>query len=122
MRFAKKISIIMPAFNSDKFINSAIESVLKQTFDDWELLIVDDGSQDNTVDAILSFRDNRIKLIRLDKNYGNYHARNIGIRASSSKYVAMFDSDDICHSNRLEIQYNFLEKRKDIGAIGTNFL
>jgi len=116
-----RVSVVMPCYNADKYIGEAIQSIINQSLADWELIIIDDGSTDDTIEKIKMFKDLRIKLIQLKKNYGNYYARNIGIKASSGKYLAMFDSDDISHLNRLELQYDYLESRPRTGAIGTSF-
>ncbi|WP_160069136.1 glycosyltransferase family 2 protein [Sphingobacterium bovisgrunnientis] len=115
------ISVIMPCYNSELYITKAIESILNQSLSNIEFIIVDDGSTDSTVNIVKSFNDPRIKFIQLKSNKGNYFARNIGIRHAIGKYIAMFDSDDISENNRLEIQYKYLEKKKHVGAIGSNY-
>lgn len=116
------ISIIMPVYNCGDFINQAIDSILDQSFSDFELLIINDGSFDETERIVLAFRDKRIKYHRLDRNTGNYHARNIGLKVAKGKYVAVMDADDIALPKRLETQYNYLESHDDVLATGTCFL
>ncbi|MGJ1432282.1 glycosyltransferase family 2 protein [Sphingobacterium spiritivorum] len=121
MRYRYKVSVIMPCYNSGAYIKQAIQSLVDQSLEDWELIIIDDGSTDDSIVKVKSFNDKRIKLIQLEKNQGNYYARNVGIKVSSGKYIAMFDSDDVCHVNRLEIQYDHLQKKPKTGAIGSGF-
>lgn len=115
------VSVVIPCYNAARFIYQSIDSILKQTFSAIELIIVDDGSTDDTVRLIREFKDQRIKLILLEENLGNYYARNTGIRAAQGKYIAMFDADDVSECNRIEIQYNYLEARRHVGAIGSNY-
>lgn len=104
------VSIIMPAYNAEKTIKLSIESVLKQTFLDWELIIVDDGSKDKTVSAIKEYlNDSRIKLIINDKNMGVSKTRNRAIESSIYNYIAFLDSDDLWASNKLLNQINFMK-------------
>ncbi len=106
------VSIIVPTFNRAHLLMRCIESIRQQTFHDWELLIVDDGSTDNTIPIIneLLKRDTRIQLIRLPKNRGVAHARNVGIEAARSEWVAFNDSDDEWLPEKLERQIRWIEK------------
>lgn len=115
------ISIVMPCFNAEPHVNEAIESILRQTFGDFELIIVDDGSKDRTLDVVLGFDDRRVKLLKHGRNLGNYPARNSGIKAASGKYIAMMDADDVALPNRLEVQHAFLERYRHVGAIGSAY-
>jgi len=103
------VSVVMPAYNSEKYISEAIESVIGQTYANWELIVVDDGSTDGTrriVDRYI--RDGgRIRYIH-QKNSGPSAARNRGIEASNGRYIALLDSDDIWYVDKLEKQMNFL--------------
>lgn len=108
------VSVIMPCYNGEKFIKETIESVLNQTYQLWELLIIDDGSQDNSVDIIKSYQaDQRIKLIQ-QPNGGSAVARNNGIRHSQGQYMALLDSDDIWLPNFLEEQIKFMKSKNAI--------
>ena len=100
------VSIITPAYNSAKYIAETLDSVISQTYPNWEMLITDDCSTDNTRDIIRQYaeKDPRIKLICLEKNSGAGVARNTSIAASSGRFIAMLDSDDIWLPNKLEIQ------------------
>jgi len=116
--FMCNISIIMPAFNAEKYIKEAINSILSQTYSNFELIIIDDGSRDNTSSIIESYNDKRIVFIKNEKNLGIVDSRNKGIACSKGKYIACMDSDDIALPLRLEIQYDFMENNQDIGLCG----
>lgn len=105
-------SIIMPAYNSASFISEAIDSVLKQTYKNWELIIVNDGSQDDTEKIIKYYlqKDKRIKLISLALNKGVANARNQGLKSANGRYVAFLDSDDYWAKDKLKKQIEILEK------------
>jgi glycosyltransferase involved in cell wall biosynthesis len=102
-----KITVLMPAYNTEKYIGEAITSVLDQSFADFELLIINDGSTDNTVRVINSFADTRIRLIN-QTNQGIAAALNIGLLNAKAELIARFDADDICMPDRLMVQYRFL--------------
>ncbi|SFR49320.1 glycosyltransferase family 2 protein [Thiomicrospira sp. ALE5] len=105
------VSIITPSHNSVQFISVTIQSVLDQSFSDWELIIVDDCSTDNSVEVIQSFveQDSRIKLIRLSENSGAAVARNTAIEAAQGRYIAFLDSDDLWLPDKLEKQLAFMQ-------------
>jgi len=103
------ISIIMPTFNSSNCISRSIQSVLKQTYNDWELLITDDRSIDNTVEIIESFKDSRIRLFKLEKNSGAAVARNRSIANLSGDFIAFLDSDDEWTPTKLYDQISFMK-------------
>ena len=107
------VSIITPSFNSSRFVEECIDSVLSQTYDYWELLIVDDCSSDNSCDLIEKYNDSRIVLIELEKNVGASEARNIALRKAKGKYIAFLDSDDMWMPTKLENQIYFMQQ-KDI--------
>jgi glycosyltransferase involved in cell wall biosynthesis len=112
------VSVIMPAYNAARFIGPAIKSVLSQTYKNFELIIVDDGSTDNTSDIVNSFQDHRIVLIRNAQNMYSARSRNIGIDASKGKYIALCDADDLYMPQRLEKQMKYLEDHPAIDIIG----
>ena len=116
----KLVSIITPSFNSARFIEECIDSVLSQTYDNWELLIVDDCSTDNSCELIEKYNDKRIDLIGLEKNVGAAEVRNIAIRKAKGKYIAFLDSDDIWGSTKLEDQIYFMQE-KDIAFSFSNY-
>jgi glycosyltransferase involved in cell wall biosynthesis len=116
-----KISVLTTVYNEDVFIKETIKSVLAQTFKDFEYVIIDDGSTDNTKKVIKSFKDKRIKYYYAGKNKGFKNlanTANFGLSKCNGKYIARIDADDICFPKRLEIQYNYLEKNKSIFMIG----
>ena len=104
------VSVITPAFNSGRFIAETINSVLSQTYQNWELIIVDDGSTDETVRIVKSFqeKDNRIKLFENESNKGSAFSRNLALRNAKGKWIAFLDSDDIWHPEKLEKQIKFM--------------
>ncbi|MBC1503152.1 glycosyltransferase family 2 protein [Listeria booriae] len=97
----ERISIIMPSYNSAKTIERAIQSVLAQTYQNLELLIIDDDSSDETCHIIQKIADERIRLIRLKQNGGSAVARNTGIEVATGRYIAFLDSDDSWHPKKL---------------------
>jgi glycosyltransferase involved in cell wall biosynthesis len=105
------VSIITPAYNSEKFISDAIQSVQKQTYLDWEMIIVDDCSKDKTVEIIQNFMedDHRIHLIQFQKNSGAGIARNTALTAAKGRYIAFLDSDDIWKPEKLSKQIEFMQ-------------
>jgi glycosyltransferase involved in cell wall biosynthesis len=115
----QKITVLMPAYNAGKYIREAITSVLEQTYRNFELLIVNDGSTDDTISVILSFNDPRIVLVDQD-HHGVAQALNTGLRLADTYYVARFDADDICMPDRLEKQFNFLEDHPDYVLVGSD--
>lgn len=106
------VSIITPTYNCAKFIGATIESVLNQTYQNFEMIIVDDASKDNTEEVVKSFKDKRIKYIRLSKNSGPAVARNRAMDEAKGKYMAFLDSDDLWKREKLEKQINFIKKNK----------
>ncbi len=108
----------MAAYNAANHINEAIQSILDQTFEDFELLIVNDGSTDETVDIINNFKDSRIRLLHNDKNRGIPYTRNVGVNEARAEYIAILDSDDVAIHNRLETQYNFFQEHPAFALCG----
>ena len=104
------VSIITPAFNSEKFIAETIQSVLAQTYQNWELLIVDDCSTDKTAEVISRFQDSRIKYFYNSTNKGSAVSRNIALQKASGRWIAFLDSDDLWHPEKLEKQIEFMKK------------
>jgi len=110
------ISIITPVYKAEKYIRQTIESVLAQTYTDWELILVDDCSPDGSADVIRSFDDPRIRLICQQTNTGAAEARNRGIREAKGRYIAFLDADDIWYSNKLDSELQFMG-RQDAGFV-----
>ncbi|MCR5421604.1 MAG: glycosyltransferase family 2 protein [Lachnospiraceae bacterium] len=116
----KLVSIIMPTYNREKTISSAINSVLAQTYDNFELIVVDDGSEDGTWDLIETYTDNRIKYYNYKKNRGACYARNYGIKQSQGEYIAFLDSDNTWDRAYLQSRIIKLEEKADdcMGVFG----
>ena len=119
-----KVSVVIPTYNRSKYLSKAIRSVLNQTYQDFELLIVDDGSTDNTEEAANTFNDHRIRYHRLASNSGgSFVPRTTGIDASSGSYLAMMDDDSYwIEPNKLELQVKFLDDHPDYVIVGTQEL
>lgn len=113
------ITVLMPAYNTEKYIGEAIESVLQQTYTDFELVIVNDGSTDGTRAIINSYKDERIILID-QPNRGVAAALNTGLKYSKAPYIARFDADDVCHPQRLEKQIKFLLENPEYILVGSD--
>ena len=106
-----KIDIILPNYNSSKFIIKTIKSILKQTYKNWKLIIVDDSSNSETKEKVVKYKKfKKIKIYWLRKNMGAAYCRNFGIKNSSSKYIAFIDSDDVWAKNKLKSQITFMKK------------
>lgn len=108
------VSIITPIYNCEQFLQETIQSVLNQTYTNWELILIDDCSTDNSLSIAetAAQRDSRIRVIKLDQNSGPAVARNIGIKKAKGKYIAFLDSDDMWFPNKLEKQLSFMEKNQ----------
>lgn len=106
------VSIVMPAYDASRFIAESIDSVRSQTYEDWELLIIDDASKDQTDEIVKQYleQDSRIKLYPLPVNQGAGFARNIGIKASEGKYICFLDADDLWTPPKLQKQLDFMTK------------
>ena len=114
-----EISVVMTVYNGGKYLKDTIDSVLNQTFSDFEFIIVDDGSTDDTVEQIKSYNDKRIRLLINEKNSGVSYSANKGIAQVRGKYIARIDADDLCYPERLKIQYEYMEKNRDLIACAT---
>lgn len=114
-----KVSIVMPAYNAEKYINETINSILNQSYKDFEFIIINDGSSDRTKEIILSYSDERIVYLENEKNSGIVVTLNKGLEKASGEYIARMDSDDISLVNRLEKQVEFMDKNLDVGVLGT---
>ncbi len=115
------ISVIMPVYNCSNYIYNSVLSILNQTFSDFELIIIDDCSTDNTVDIIKKIVDHRIKLIEKPQNTGYTKSLNLALNIATGKYIARMDGDDISYSNRLEKQYHFMESNPDVVLCGGGY-
>ena len=115
------VSIIMTVFNGEKYVAEAIDSILEQTYTEFELLIVDDGSQDNSAEIIRSYekRDSRIRFFQLERNVGLALARNHCIASATGEYITFMDCDDVSLPERLQKQVDFMQSNPNIGGLGT---
>lgn len=109
----------MPVYNAEKFLKPAIESILNQTFSDFELIIIDDNSNDKTADIIKSYNDNRIKHIVNPNRIGFTNSLNQGLKIAQGDYIARMDADDISDPERFSKEIEFLENNPDIGVCGS---
>lgn len=114
-------SIVIPTYNRAILLSRTISSILKQTYPDFEIIIVDDGSTDDTIKVIYEFKNPNIKYFKTE-NSGVAHARNYGIKKASGKYIGFLDSDDLMESYHLKTAYDFLKKENEPEVIHLNFL
>ena len=114
-----KISVLMPVYNCELYIKEAIDSILNQTFADFEFLIIDDASSDDTIEIIKSYKDSRIKLIEKAENSGISNSLNLGLSIAKGKYIARMDGDDISLSERFAKQVAFLDANPDVVLCGS---
>lgn len=113
-----KVSVLMPVYNAEKFLKEAIDSIIEQSYSDWELIIINDGSIDKSEQIILSYNDDRIKYIVNESNLGLIATLNKGIDLCQGKYIARMDADDISTPDRLEKQVAFLDKHPEYAICG----
>jgi len=116
-----KVSVVMSCYNVSKTLEEAIESILSQTFSDFEFVIIDDGSSDETLEKLRAFqqRDDRINVIVNKENKGLAASLNIGIKASNASWIARMDADDIAMKTRIEKQLGFLTQNPNVDVLGT---
>jgi glycosyltransferase involved in cell wall biosynthesis len=114
-----KISVIMPVYNCEAYVKEAIDSILNQTFSDFELIIIDDCSTDSTLSIVKSYGDPRINVVEKEQNTGYTNSLNSAILIAKGKYIARMDGDDISLPERFEKQLEFLEKNSDVILCGT---
>lgn len=116
-----RVSVIMPVYNGEKYLAEAIESILTQTFTDFEFIIVDDGSKDHSAEIVGSYaeQDDRIRFVKLERNLGEAGARNHGIAYARGEFIATMDCDDVSLPQRLERQLDAMARNPAIGVLGT---
>jgi hypothetical protein len=117
-----KITILMPTYNAGRYLRPAIESVLAQTFTDFELLIIDDQSTDGSLAVLNAYDDPRIRVVQNEQNIGLVRSRNNGLRLASGEYIAVLDADDVTLPNRLEEQVRCLREQQDVGIVASGSL
>lgn len=117
-----KISVVMPVYNGEKYLREAIDSILNQTFSDFEFIIINDASKDGTEEIIKSYEDDRIVYLKNEQNLGVAGTLNRGLGVAKGEYIARMDSDDISLPERLKKQVEYMDKHKDVGVLGTDIL
>lgn len=110
----------MPVYNARAFLNEAIDSILNQTFSDFEFLIIDDGSTDDSMAIVESYLDPRIRFLPNEANRGIVYSLNRGLEAASGKYIARMDADDVSLPDRLALQSHFLDEHPEVALVGSN--
>lgn len=120
-KFAKKVSIIIVAFNADKYVKFSIESIKKQSYRNWELLIINDCSTDNTKNIISKYKSKKIKIFNLIKNVGAYKATDFALKKAKGEYIAILDADDYSHHLRIQSQALVLDNDSTVGLVFTKF-
>jgi glycosyltransferase involved in cell wall biosynthesis len=120
MNTTPKISVLMPVYNCELYVASAVESILNQTYTDFEFLIIDDASTDATLSIIKSYTDSRIKIIEKPINSGYTNSLNYGLTIAKGKYIARMDGDDISYPERFDKQIAYLEANPEVVVCGTN--
>lgn len=112
------ISVIMPVYNAKKYIKETVDSILQQTFTDFELILIDDCGTDGSMEIINSYSDGRIKVFHNEKNMGIAYSRNRALKESRGNYIAIMDDDDVAYRSRFEKQVEFLKKNESIDIVG----
>lgn len=114
-------AIIMPLYNKAPYVRKAVESVMEQTFGDWELIVVDNGSTDSSGEIVTGITDSRIRIVRLEENIGPGGARNYGVSQSAAPWVCFLDADDWWEPTFLEEMTGLIERHPDAGIYGTGY-
>src|SRR4051812_32745176 len=115
---APRVSVLIPAYNSGRFLTEAVESILAQTTADWELIVIDDASTDGTPERLASCNDARLVRLRNPTNLGQVRSINRGLAVARGRYVACLDHDDVAEPGRLERQSDFLDAHPDVSVLG----
>jgi glycosyltransferase involved in cell wall biosynthesis len=118
MKMIPAISVVLPVYNAERFVKEAIDSVLKQTFSDFELIVIDDGSSDSSVNIVKSFSDDRIVLVSNEVNKGLIYSLNLGLQMARGKYIVRMDADDVCFADRFQKQFDFMEVNPGVAVCG----
>ena len=116
------VSVVIPTYNRADLLKRAIESVQKQTYKKWELIIVDDNSSDNTEEIVSEIRDPRIRYVKNNKNLGAAASRNRGVVLANYELVAFQDSDDVCHQNKVEKQVSYMKQYSEYDIVYSGFV
>jgi len=113
------VTVLTTIYNGRAYLNESIESVLNQTYDDFEFLIIDDSSTDNSVEIVNSYQDPRIRLVKNEKNIGQTASMNIGLGLAQGKYIARLDQDDVCLPKRLKEQVGFMKENPSVTIVSS---
>jgi glycosyltransferase involved in cell wall biosynthesis len=119
-RRSPAVTVLLAVFNDDRYLPMAIQSILQQSFDDFELLAIDDGSTDSSGEYLDALRDPRVRVIHNRRNIGLTASLNLGLDASRGGYIARMDADDVCEPDRLQRQVEFLDAHPSVGVLGTS--
>lgn len=122
MTIGNKVTVLMPFYNAEAYLREAIDSILRQSYADFDFLIIDDGSTDDSAAIVESYDDPRIRLLRNDGNHGICYTLNRGIDESESEYIVRMDADDISEPRRIEWQVRFMDSHPEVGASGGNLI
>ena len=122
MKTSPKISVLMSVYNSASYLKEAMDSVLNQSFPDFEFIIVNDGSTDKSAEIIQSYKDDRIFLVQNETNKGLIYSLNLGLDLVRGEYIARMDADDVCMPDRLKIQLAFMELSQKVGVLGSDYI
>ncbi|MDP6770971.1 MAG: glycosyltransferase family A protein, partial [Anaerolineales bacterium] len=113
------VTVLMPVYNGTRYLREAIDSILKQTFEDFEFLIIDDASTDESASVILSYSDERIRFVQNKSNVGQVRCQNIGLDLARGQYIARLDQDDSSLATRLRRQVDLMESDPRLAVVGT---
>jgi glycosyltransferase involved in cell wall biosynthesis len=116
------VSVLMPVYNASAYVKEAIESILTQSYKDFEFLIINDGSNDASEELILSFKDPRIRYVKNEKNLGLIHTLNKGIDLCKGDYILRMDADDISLPDRIKKQVEFMDQHPEVGVCGSDYI
>lgn len=114
------VSVVLPVYNRGRLVGEAIQSILNQTFQDLELIVVDDGSTDNTPAVLGAFDDSRLRIVRMPVNLGAASARDVGIACAKGNYIATMDSDDVALPHRLALQVDYMQQNPGVTVLATD--
>ena len=116
-----RISVIMPVYNAEKFIEKTLESILNQTYRDFEIILINDYSTDKSMDIVHKMNNSKIRILENEQNMGIAYSRNIGLDEASGEYIALMDDDDLAPLDRFQKQVDFLDKNQDIDVVGGRY-
>ena len=113
-----QVAVVMTVFNGEKYLNESLQSLLRQDLENWELIVIDNGSTDSTSKILQNYSDPRIRIIYLNDHIGRTPALNLAVKNASTEYLAVLDADDLSHPLRLKRQVEYLDSYQDVGLVG----